>query len=109
MAGTDYFYKVGDHLPAFTGICRSPDGTPKDLTGATVVLIIRKKGETSGSSYAMTIVSATAGSVSYTFLGTEMTTPGEYEAEIEETDSTSKKTTYPKDRYLRIEVKDDLN
>jgi hypothetical protein len=78
-----------------------------DLTGASVLMLLRK-GSTSYS-LAATIVSAAAGTVSYTPGTGFPTEAGKYSQEWEITFSGGTKLTCPSGEYNKVIIADDLN
>lgn len=78
------FSIVQDQLgPALEATLTKGDGTAQDLTGATVTLYMERRstGTIKINGAAVTIVSAVAGTVKYTFTGTDTDTPGIYRAQ----------------------------
>jgi hypothetical protein len=92
---------------------RSPDfeatlevsGEPVDLTGTTVKFIMTLMGGTTPKvNAAATVVSATDGTVKYTWGATDTDSPGLYVAEFEVTFAGGVKRTFPPDDYLYVNV-----
>lgn len=90
----------------FTGTLTS-NGAPLPLSGATV-LFLMKKGTTLISKQA-TIVSAPAGTVSYTSVAGDLATRGTFLQEWEATFPDGRKITFPSSGYNKVIVGRDLN
>ena len=74
--------KLGDLLPAFTATLKSA-GAAYDITGySSVTLRYRLESATTVTSKTMTVVSATAGTVSYAWQAGDLPTVGHYVCEI---------------------------
>lgn len=87
------------------------DGSAYNLTGATSRVLILKKQGTGVfmvNHQEVTVVSATAGTISYAFDATETNTEGIYDGEVEVTDSAGKIITFPTNGYFTLEVTVDL-
>lgn len=81
---TIYHVKQNDTKEPLASTLTDSNGNAVVLTGATVVFHMRIFGAaTSKVSAAATIVSATLGQVKYTWTGTDLDTPGEYEGEFQ--------------------------
>lgn len=105
----DFFLKRGDTLPAISGALKNADGSVVDLTGATVVLKIRRADLTAAAvSRTATVVSASAGTVSYAWVAGDVATPGDYLLEWVVTFPSTKVATYPGDGYLMLHVLESL-
>lgn len=78
------YIRKGDNLPKFSATLKNLDGTPIDLTGATVKLKMKKPGgATLDLDVAINIVSAAAGTVDYTWTTSGSLDVGPYEAYCE--------------------------
>jgi hypothetical protein len=84
------------------------DGTPVNLTGATVRFVMGK-GKTLITSDTAIIVSATAGKVEYTLKENDTLLAGNYNAEFEVTFSTGKVKTFPNDGYISIKIQPNVD
>ena len=81
-------YTLGDRLPALARILNDANGVI-DLTGATVTFSMRDRASDSVkvNKSSVTVVNATAGSVSYAWASGDLDTEGHYDAEFEITSS----------------------
>jgi hypothetical protein len=84
------------------------DGTPVNLTGATVRFVMGK-GKTLITSAAATISSATAGKVEYTLKESDTLVAGNFNAEFEVTFSDSKVKTFPSDGYISLRIQPNVD
>lgn len=104
----DFYLKLGDRKPTLQAALWSGESsTAVDITGASVKLLVRKRGVT--SEYNAAIVTAASGIVKYEWAGTEFSEAGTYLAEWEVTFSDGTKGTFPNTGYFSIQVVDDLN
>lgn len=101
--------KQNDRLPALTVTAVQTDGTPYDLTGASIVFNMRnaETGTVKVSRAAATLVSGPNGTMRYEWAATDLDTVGLYEAEFEATIA-SKKLSIPTDGFIPIRVLDDI-
>ena len=100
--------KEGDRLPAYTATLTDEDGDVIDLTGATVKFLMTLMGGTTPKVNASaTVVSATAGTVSYSWGASDTDTAGLYIAEFEITAGGLKRTV-PNGDYFYINILPDL-
>ena len=104
----DYTKKSGDNLPTIQATFVDADGTNPDITGSTVLLLVKPSGG-SVVSFTATLVTPVSGVVSYTWLDGELNTPGNYSAEWEVTLVGGQVITYPNNGRFSIKVVDDLN
>lgn len=101
--------KRNDLLPVLNAILYDKEGAVFDLSGGTVQFMMRPAGSsTLKVDSAATVVSATAGSVRYTWASGDTDTAGDYEAEFEYTSSGSKMETFPLTGYILVRVIPDL-
>jgi hypothetical protein len=84
------------------------NGAAVDLTGATVLFLMRLRDGKTVFSQTATIVDAGAGQVAYG-PGALPTTPGLYEQEWQVTLAGGNILTFPSDGYNTVDVLDDLN
>lgn len=102
--------KKGDRLPAYTATLTDSDGNAIDLTGCTVLFLMSLMGSTTVKvNAAATIVSATDGTVSYSWGATDTDTAGLYRAEFEITVTASGlKRTVPAGDFYYVQVITDI-
>lgn len=105
----DFTIKRGDNVPILEATLSDQDG-PINLTGATVKLIMKGKGTASGTTISGTcvIVSAAAGTVSYSWLTGNTDVVGSYDLEFQITYSGGGIETVPNDGYKSVEIVADL-
>lgn len=105
-----FYIKQNDTRPTMSATLIDANGSSVDLTGATVSLKMRKSGETSAVSLAGTasVVTADKGKVQYVWAAADTATVGSYEGEFEVTFSGGAIQTFPNDRYIDIEIVDDI-
>jgi hypothetical protein len=100
--------KQNDRSPPITATLTA-GGSAVDLSGCTVKFIMRAPGASSAKvNTAATIVSASAGTVSYSWGATDTDTAGLYQAEWEVTFAGGIKRTWPAEDYLYILIVSDL-
>lgn len=102
----DIVLKKGDRLPVVKATLKDVNGAV-DLTGTTVKFIMRNGGVVKINAAAV-IESAVAGTVKYEWALADVDTAGQFRAEFEVTDGTGKKLTFPNDRYLSVEILEDI-
>jgi hypothetical protein len=102
----DFTIKRGDRRPILEATLTDEDG-PIDLTSAASVKLLLKSGATTVDG-ACVVVSAVAGTVSYTWGATDTLIVGAYDAEFEITWSTGIVETVPNDSYFSVEFVQDL-
>lgn len=103
-----FYLKENDLSPAFTATLKDPDGTAHDLTGQTAKLHITLEGGTVLSK-ALTVTSATAGTVQYQWLaadwGSSGLVTGNHRIECEAFDSGgANRITFPNDGYDHLQI-----
>lgn len=105
-----HFLKVGDRLPALAATLASADGTPKNLTGHTVLFLMRPaKDATPTINAAAVVVDAPAGVVRYDWAAVDVDTEGVYLAEFEVTETaTGKKQTFPNFGHIAVVIQADI-
>ena len=99
--------KTGDTYPPIEATITQADGTPLDITGATVKFHMNDMSGVNKINAAGTIISPTGGEVRYTW-ATTSTYLGRYVGEFEITLLTGKVLTVPNDGHLVIYFNDDL-
>ena len=105
----DYTLKRYDTGPAITATLLDVNGSVINLTGASVNFVMRPMTALAPTTnLAATIVSPSAGTVSYTPTSTDTGIAGIYQAEFHITTSGGQKLTYPTDGYLEVSVEEDL-
>lgn len=102
-------FKQGDRLPSLSVTAVESDGTPYDLTGATVVFNMRTAdGATvKVNRQAATLVDGPTGKLRYDWGSTDLDTAGDYDAEFECTIG-GRRLTVPTNGWIQIRVVDDL-
>lgn len=116
MTTADWQMKANDLLPSIQANLTS-NGSPVDLTGATVKFIMKAAdasfaptaGTTKVNSAGVIVGSATAGVVRYDWTTGDTATPGNYVAEWQVTFSASKPETFPTLTYHTITIVADLD
>lgn len=109
MAAADYVIKRFDTGPAFTATILDASGAVVNLTGASVKFVMRPMTAIAPTTnLTATIVSAVAGTVSYTPTATDTAIAGMYQAEFHITSSGGVLTTFPTDGYLEVQIEEDL-
>lgn len=111
MATHELTYKRGDMLPPLdANLVQDSANTPHDLTGATVVFILRnqKTGALKVNRGSCSIVDATLGQVRYTWQTTDLNIAGVYNGEFEVTFATGKPLSFPQEDYIEITIEKDL-
>lgn len=106
----DITVRQGDTTPTFTATVLDANSNPLNLTGCTVKFVMRNLSSSLPTvNAAMTVVSASAGTVSYAWSATDTATPGLFMGEIHVTTTSSGATyTYPNVGYLSIEIEQNL-
>lgn len=108
----DFFIKQDDRLPEFGCILSDADEQVVNLSGATIMFIMRPRGgdpdddpkvEASAS-----VVSAPAGSVKYAWATGDTDTAGSYNAEWEVTFADGRSETFPNNSNLVVKITADL-
>jgi len=104
-----YFIKQNDTSPALQVTLQDASGTAVDLTGTTVRFHMRKIGDTSTKvDDAATLSDADNGIVYYQWSATDTDTVGSFEAEFEVTYSGGEIETFPNNRFIEVEITDDI-
>lgn len=101
-----FVIRKGDRLPALTATLTDSAGTAVNLTGGTVKLTMRILGGTTNKidNASVTVVSATAGTVSYAWAAADVNTTGLYHAEFEFTNASALERTFPNPDFIMVHV-----
>jgi hypothetical protein len=106
MTSMIFNIKQGDLLPVIQATALQADGTPLNLTGATVVFRMRKHLATTWKvNSAGAVVTPASGIVSYTWIAGDTDTVGVYEAEFLATIG-GKPQTLPTVGFMTVNVLD---
>jgi len=101
--------KRNDTAPPFTATLRDAAGAVVDITGASVLFLMRDpRTRTLKVSGAMTILDAAGGRVSYAWAAGDTDKAAVYQVEIQVTFSDSTIETFPNTAHHRLEVLKDL-
>lgn len=104
MTGSTIYIKQNDVLPIVAATLYDGAG-PVNLSSATVTFVM--KNPTTGAvvvNAACAIVSAVAGTVTYTWISADTATAASYNAEFQVVFSGGAKETFPDDGYLRVVI-----
>jgi hypothetical protein len=101
-----FVIRKGDRLPAITATLTDSAGAAVNLTGGTVKLTMTEIGATTPKvdNAAVTVVSATAGTVSYSWAAADTNSTGLYFAEFEFTNASSLERTFPNPDHIMVHV-----
>lgn len=101
-----FVIRKGDRLPALTATLTDSAGTAVSLSGGTVRLTMTEVGGTTPKidNASVTVVSATAGTVSYSWAAADTNTTGLYFAEFEFTNASSLERTFPNPDFLMVHI-----
>ena len=103
----DFTIKQGDVLPVLNDTLTYSDGSAVNLTSATVKFIMRSLTATLPTvNTTATVVSATAGTVKYSFNATDTATAGRYQGIWQVTFSSGQQMTFPTVGNLDIAVEE---
>jgi len=110
MADTIHL-KRGDTAPPVEATLRyAASGAPVDLTGASVLFVMRQPGaDTPKVQRAATIVDAVAGAVRFDWQAADTDTAGAYVAELQVTLPGGAVMTVPNGGYLTVKILEDLD
>lgn len=106
---TTFSLKQDDRLPAIEVTLRDGAGAAVDLSTATGVRFIMRRGTTVKVAAAATIVTAAAGRVKYDWQAGDTDTAGAYRCEWEVIFPTAKPMTFPSDGYDTVVITADLD
>lgn len=107
---TDFTIKRGDRLPEIGSILKDADDVVVNLTGCTVLFIMKNKAtaEVVITEPADIIGAATAGTVHYAWAEGDTDVEGTYQGEWEVTFPDGRPETFPNNRYIQIKIVVDL-
>ena len=105
----DYNTKIGDNRPSLTTILTQEDGTPIDLTGSTVKLLLKHEENGTKLNFTCTLLAPTLGTLKYDWIIGDIAVPGKYLAEFEITYGNGNKQTVPNSGFYSVIVNLDLN
>lgn len=104
-----FHIKQNDTRPIMAATLIDGDGNVANLDGATVLFKMRQAGETTVKVNASAaIADATKGKVTYTWSAADTNTVGEFEGEFEVTYAGGGVQTFPNNKYIEIEITDDI-
>jgi len=105
----DFFIKKGDLLQEIQVDFQNSDGTPIDLTSASVKfsMVNCETDAVKVNAATATIVTPTLGRVKYTWSGTDTDTAGQFRGEFEATIG-GKKLTAPNNGHIPVRILADL-
>lgn len=105
----DFSLKQHDRKPSIQATLLL-DGSPVNLTGATVKFIMATgPGTTPKVNSSAVVVTAASGIVRYDWLAVNTDTAGSFDAEWEVTFSDGTKQTFPTIDYISIDIEADLD
>lgn len=101
-----FLIRKNDRLPALTATLTDSAGAAVNLTGGTVRLNMVTVGGTTRKvdNASVTVVSATAGTVSYSWAAADVDSTGLYFAEFEFTNASSLERTFPNPDFFMIHI-----
>lgn len=104
-----FFIKQNDTSPALQVTLKDASGTAIDLSGATVRFHMRQIGApTTKVDASATISDADNGIVYYSWNAVDTNTVGSFEAEFEVTFSGGEIESFPNNRFIQVEITDDI-
>ena len=104
-----FFIKQNDTSPALQATLKDSTGTAVDLSGATVRFHMRQIGATSAKvDAAATVSDADGGVVYYSWAAADTDTVGSFEAEFEVTFTGGEIESFPNNRFIQVEITDDI-
>lgn len=105
----EFYIKKNDTSPAMLATLQDANGNEINLTGASVRFHMRRIGKSEiVVDDAVSIVSASNGSVRYDFSANDTGKTGTYQAEFEVTYSDASIETFPNDGYISVVILDDI-
>lgn len=109
MAGPDFTIKRGDTLPVLSDTLVYSDGSAVNLTGASVNFVMRPMTALAPTTNAVaTVVSPTAGTVSYTFTTGDTAASGVFSACWRVTFSGGTLMTFPTVGQMEVSIEEDI-
>jgi len=104
-----FFIKQNDTSPALQATLKDGLGAVVDLTGASIRFHMRKTGDTTAKVDATAVIeNADNGLVYYSWVAADTDTIGSYEAEFEVTFTGGEIETFPNNRFIDVEITDDI-
>lgn len=104
-----FFIKQNDTSPALQATLKDGLGAVVDLTGASIRFHMRKTGDTTAKVDAAAVIeNADNGLVYYSWVAADTDTIGSYEAEFEVTFTGGEIETFPNNRFIEVEITDDI-
>jgi hypothetical protein len=104
-----FYVKQNDTSPSMLATLQDADGNVINLNGATVRFHMRKiSSSVVVVDNAATVVTADQGLVRYDWQADDTAAIGSYLAEFEVTYADATVETFPNDRYIRVEIIDDI-
>ena len=104
-----FFIKQNDTSPALQATLKDGAGTIIDLAGCSVRFHMRQVGDNSVKvDDAATISDATNGVVYYTWSASDTDTIGSFEAEFEVTYAGGEIESFPNNKFIDVEITDDI-
>ena len=104
-----FFIKQNDTSPALKATLKDGLDVAVDLSGCSVRFHMRKIGETSSKVDASAVIeNADNGIVYYSWVAADTDTIGSYEAEFEVTFTGGEIETFPNNRFIEVEITDDI-
>ena len=104
-----FFIKQNDTSPAIQATLSDASGTAIDLSGSQVRFHMRAIGDTTVKVDAPAIISdADNGITYYNWQAVDTDTIGSFEGEFEVTFSGGEIETFPNNRFIQIEITDDI-
>jgi hypothetical protein len=104
-----FFIKQNDTSPAFKATLKDGLDAAVDLTGASIRFHMRPTGDTTAKVDATAVIEdADNGVVYYNWVAADTDTIGSYEAEFEVTFTGGEIETFPNNRFVEVEITDDI-
>lgn len=101
-----FVIRKNDRLPSLTATLQGSTGAAYNLTGDSVKLSMRELGASTNriDNASVTVVSATAGTVSYAWAAADVASTGLYKLEFEVTSSGSLERTFPNPSPFAVHI-----